>query len=80
MDRCYLCGKNKVEFIGSCVTNENDGSVDWLMGKLQKGKTRVFCFSLCEECFSLPNKEELIGNKIESDIAMRTGYSVEVIK
>ena len=80
MDRCYLCGKNKIEFVGSFVANKNDDSVDWLMGKIRKGKTRVFCFGLCGECFRLPDKEKLIEKKIESDTKMEIGYSVKSIK
>ncbi|GAI88650.1 unnamed protein product, partial [marine sediment metagenome] len=79
LDSCYLCGK-RTEFIGSCVAEKNEDSVDWLMGKLPKGRTRIFCFGLCGECFNLPNKEELIGRKLESDTSMQTGYSVKIEK
>lgn len=79
MDKCYLCG-GKVEFVGSCVAEENNDSVDWLMGKVKKGKTRVFCFGLCGECFNLPNKERLIEKKIESGTKVEIGYSMKSIK
>ncbi|MBA7521370.1 hypothetical protein ES705_13477 [subsurface metagenome] len=78
MDSCYLCGSSDVKFIGSCAAKQNDDSVDWLMGKVKAGKTRVFCFRLCENCFDLPNKEKLIEEKIESDLKLQTGYSVKV--
>lgn len=80
MDSCYLCGNMNVKFIGYCIANKNEDSVDWLMGKRKNGKTRVFCFGLCGECFNLPNKEKLVEKKIESDAKMRTGYSVKVKK
>lgn len=80
MDSCYLCGDKDVRFTGTCVAEQNNDSVDWLMGKLPKGKTRVFCFHLCGNCFNLPNKEKLIEERIESDTKMQTGYSVKVKK
>ncbi len=78
LDKCYLCGK-KARYTGT-FTDNNWDIADWLMGKLQKGKTRFFCFSLCEKCFSLPNKEKLVEKRIESDAKMRRGYSVKSIK
>ncbi|MBA7584227.1 hypothetical protein ES708_26180 [subsurface metagenome] len=50
------------------------------MGKVKAGKTRVFCFRLCGNCFNLPNKEGLIEERIESDLKLQTGYSVKVKK
>jgi len=79
LNSCYLCGK-EAKFAGTCVANKNDDSVDWLMGKVKAGKTRVFCFGLCGECFNLPNKEELVGGRIASDTKLKTGYSVEIKK
>lgn len=78
MDSCYLCGDRNVMFTGTCEANENDDSVDWLMGKLPKGKKRIFCYHLCEKCFKLANKEELIEEKLESDAKMQTGYRIKV--
>jgi len=80
MDSCYLCGKKEIEFIGCYVSNKNDDSVDWLLGKLKKGKTRTFWYGLCGECFNLLDREKLVEDKIESDIKLKRGYSVKFKK
>ena len=80
MDSCYLCGSSDVKFEGYFVADKDDDSVNWLMGKVKAGKKRVFVVHLCGRCFNLHNKETLILKVIESDVKMRTGYSVEVKK
>lgn len=78
MDSCYLCGSRKVKYTVYGVGDNSD--LDWLMGGLKEGKTRVTIFSLCQGCFRLPDKERLIEEKMESDAKMRRGYSVKSIK
>jgi hypothetical protein len=79
MVSCYLCGSSNVKFGGAFEANEkNTDSVDWLMGKLQKGKSRVFVFYLCSKCYNLPGKEGLIEEKILKDAKERTGAILKV--
>ena len=80
MVSCYLCGSPEVKFEGHFVADKDDDSVDWLMGKVAKGKIRVSVVYLCGRCFNLPNKEELIVERMESDIKLKTGYSMKIKK
>ena len=79
MVSCYLCGSSDVKFGGAFEANKkNADSVDWLMGKIQKGKTRVFVYYLCSKCYNLTNKEKLIEEKILGDAKERTGAILKV--
>lgn len=79
MVSCYLCGSSDVKFGGAFEANKkNVDSVNWLTGKLAKGKMRIFVFYLCSRCYNLPDKEKLIEEKILSDAKLRSGYSVKV--
>ncbi|MBA7528491.1 hypothetical protein ES705_20678 [subsurface metagenome] len=78
MVSCYLCSSSDVKFEGYFVADKDDDSVDWLMGKRPKGKKRVFVVYLCEECFSLPNKKELILKEIEGNVKLKNGYAMKI--
>ncbi|MBA7565242.1 hypothetical protein ES708_06918 [subsurface metagenome] len=78
MDKCYLCGDKDVKFIGCYVAKKNDKSADFLMGKVKAGSTRTYWYGLCQRCFDLPNKEELVEGKIEGGIRLKKGFPVEV--
>jgi len=80
MNSCYLCGKRKVKYVGCFVPGEDVDVhyADWLMGKLNKGKMRTFWYGLCEGCFNLPNKGELVEEQIKRNAKMKTGYRAEV--
>ena len=79
LDSCYLCGKDVV-VIGCYVANKNDKSADFLMGKVEAGKTRTYWYGLCQKCFSLPNKLKLVEEKIEGGVRIKRGFSVEIKK
>jgi hypothetical protein len=80
MDSCYLCGSKNVVVNGCYVAKKNDRGADFLLGKVEAGKTRTYWYGLCQKCFSLSNKEELIEKKIESDMKMQRGYSIKYEK
>ena len=62
---CYLCGKEEIKVLGCCVP---DDPTKWISGKPAPGKTRTFWYGLCEECFKLPDKAELVEKKIASEL------------
>ena len=62
---CYLCGKEEVNVLGCFVP---DDPTKWISGKPAPGKTRSFWYGLCEECFKLPDKAELVEKKIASKL------------
>jgi len=71
INNCFLCGDKEVITIGCLVPNKNWTIVIRSMGKLPKRKTRTLWYGLCEKCFKIPNKEELIEEKIGDNIIKR---------
>ena len=65
---CYLCGVEEIKFLGCFVP---DYPTKWTPGKPASGKTRTFWYGLCEKCFKLPNKAELVEKKMESERTKR---------
>ena len=62
---CYLCGEEKIKALGCFVP---DDPTKWISGKPAPGKTRTFWYGLCEECFILPDKAELVERKMASEM------------
>lgn len=65
IEHCYLCGKEEIITIGCFVPHKPK---NWLLGIPPPGKTRTFWYGLCEKCFNLPNKEELVEKKMKSEM------------
>ncbi|MBA7564363.1 hypothetical protein ES695_00535 [Candidatus Atribacteria bacterium 1244-E10-H5-B2] len=79
ISECFLCGDKEIITIGCFIPHDPENRVDWLMGKLPKGKMRTAWYGLCKKCFNLPNKEKLIEEKIENNAKLKTGYSIKSI-
>jgi len=64
---CYLCEKEEIEVMG-CFVPDDPEEWEWISGKPALGKTRTYWYGLCEECFKLPDKAELVEKKIASEL------------
>jgi len=62
---CYLCEKEGIKFVGCFAP---DDPTKLILGEPAPGKIRTYWYGLCEECFKLPDKAELVEKKMESEM------------
>lgn len=69
---CYLCGKKQVKIIGCYIPDPPDQ----LLGEPAPGKTRTYWYGLCEKCFKLYNKEELVEEKRKNELKVGMYFAI----